>query len=194
MLSEADMSTPENLGYWRPRRDVTEQTCGLNWTSGVWRPWPDVKIRTILLSLGAIHIRIHRIENPRPLRTVEGGFPIKRYNAFDQALPVINRAQGEHEVLIVFPWGASRIAAVEDASRRWGSFVIPSPNFNILYPSAVIPVVRGNIERGINVLITIVRAGDEEKVKAEVLPQVQVTGNHVGIFGCDENKIAELIL
>jgi hypothetical protein len=67
-------------GYWRQRRQVKDLRSGPNWTASTWEPWPDVRITTFLVSLGAWHLRLHRIESRRTLRTVEGGFSVKRYH------------------------------------------------------------------------------------------------------------------
>ncbi|MDR1904522.1 MAG: DUF2264 domain-containing protein [Treponema sp.] len=165
MLSEGD-------GYWRERRNISARVSGLNWTMSVWNPWPDVQITTMLVSLGAWHVRIHRIKSERPLMTVEGGFSIPRYDKYGGGM--LNASPEEHEAIAAFPWGASRIAAVEPDSRRAASLVIPAPNLNILYPHAVIPVLEGSVEQGFSLLASAVRAGDVEPVMSEAVPQVEL--------------------
>ncbi len=46
--------------------------------SSIWRPWPDVEVRTWLLPALPGHLRIHRIRSPRELRSSDGGFAIDR--------------------------------------------------------------------------------------------------------------------
>jgi hypothetical protein len=145
---------------------------GTNWVRSVWSPWPDVKITTTLISLGLWHIRIHHIESGKNLIAVEGGFALPRYHQFDDAMPVINAASLPEEALISFPWGASRIIALEDASKRTGSIIIPAPNLNVLYPSTAIPVITGTIRPGTTEWIAAVRAGDREAVSSEKNPDV----------------------
>jgi hypothetical protein len=162
--------------YWRERRGVSEIRSGENWTSSVWRPWPDVRIITTLVSLGAWHLRIHRIESGRTLRAVEGGFAVRRFNAFDEAPPVDNAAAEKREALAAFPWGASRIIALEKDSRRTGTLIITAPNLNVLETSSVIPVLEGMVEPGVTVWIAAVRAGDRDTVTAETPPDARIPG------------------
>jgi hypothetical protein len=171
LLSEDDPDSDDiSRAYWRQRRDVEEIVSGQNWTSSRWKPWPDVRITTVLASLGGWHVRVHRIESGRRLKTVEGGFALKRYNEFDEALPLPEIPSGSKEALAAFPWGASRIAALENASGRTGALIVLSPNLNILYPHAVVPVLKGRLEPGLTVWTTAVRAGDNRPVAEEPLP------------------------
>jgi len=172
LLSDLDSETETGGDHWRERKGTTKILSGENWISGVWRPWPDVKIYTLLVSLGAWHLRVHRIESARKLKTAEGAFAIKRYNGFDEALPLNNSAAEKREALAAFPWGASRIAALEPSSARIGTLVVPAPNLNLLEPSAVIPTLTGTLEAGTNVLVTAVRAGDRDAVIEATLPVV----------------------
>jgi hypothetical protein len=166
MLSEKD-------GYWRQRRETAAQETGPNWTRSVWKPWSDVEITTTLVSLGAWHVRIHRIVSERALVTAEGGFSLPRYHGTDEALPISNTATKEHEAIAAFDWGASRIAALEPNTVRRGSLLIPAPNLNILEPSAVIPILEGTLEPGLTMLVCAVRAGDREQVMREKLPSIE---------------------
>jgi hypothetical protein len=181
-------------GYWRQRRQVRDIRSGENWTAGTWEPWNDVRITTFLVSLGAWHIRLHRIESGRTLRTVEGGFPVERYHEFEEALPAGNATSLPGEAAATFEWGASRIAALEDGSRRKGAIVIPAPNLNILYPSAAIPVLEGTLEPGLTVWAAGVRAGDRDTVLSEGLPSLVVSDHRVEVFDPRGLKAAELFL
>jgi hypothetical protein len=163
MLSEGD-------GYWRERRNTSADVSGLNWTMSIWYPWPDVQITTMLVSLGAWHVRIHRIKSQRALITVEGGFSLPRYGKTE----MLKTAAGEHEAAAAFPWGASRIAALEPDSLRTASLIVPAPNLNILYPHVLIPVLEGSVEPGLSLLASAVRAGDAEPALNDPIPQVEL--------------------
>jgi hypothetical protein len=176
MLSEGD-------DYWRQRRQVWGQTVGPNWTASFWAPWPDVVIHTTLVSQGAWHVRIHRIESARTLKAVEGGFALRRCRKVgetaglsDSSFPgepeLKNSAAGSGESLLVMPWGASRIAALEPDSSRTGSFVIPAPNLNILESQVAVPVLEGTLAPGTTVWASAVRAGDSDPVRGEKIPHV----------------------
>jgi hypothetical protein len=127
------------------------------------------------VSLGAWHVRIHRIVSGRSLNTAEGGFSLPRYHGLDEALPLTNAATGEHEAMVAFDWGASRIAALEPDTARHGSLIIPAPNLNIMESSAVIPILTGTLEPGTTVLACAVRAGDREPVMREKVPSIALS-------------------
>jgi hypothetical protein len=174
LLSDIGSETEAGGDYWRERRAATEIFSGENWISSVWRPWPDVKVFTLLVSLGTWHLRVHRIESARKLKTAEGAFSIRRYNGLDEALPLRNGAAEKREALAAFPWGASRIAALEPLCARTGTLVVLAPNLNVLEPSAVIPTLTGTLEVGTSLLVTAVRAGDRDKVIESSLPVVAI--------------------
>jgi len=171
--------------HWRERREITEKQSGPDWVSSVWQPWPDVSIQTFLCYVGQWQLRIHRIESGRKLKTAEGAFALRRCTESGEALPVVNTAETSSEALTVFPWGASRIAALEHSSRyatsdaalpplseRSGIIITPAPNLNILEPSCVIPTLTGIVDAGKTVLITAVCAGNHRTVSAQALPAV----------------------
>jgi hypothetical protein len=192
LLSDADSLPETETGYWRERRAVEEKRIGTNWVSSVWRPWPDVRIRTVLVCLGSWHLRIHRIESNRQLKTAEGGFAVRRYNEFDEALPVSNTATGAAEALAAFPWGASRIAAMEPERKRSGTLIITMPNLTVLEPCCVIPTLRGTVGKGITILATAVRAGDQDAVNKAPLPHVMLRDDSAEIFNGDEKQVIRL--
>jgi len=139
----------------------------------VWAPMAGVRVETTIIPRGAAHLRIHKIRTEYALETVEGGFAISRFGGFDESrlhLPAAaeNSAASRHEALAGYNWGASRIAALENGTLmrkpRTGALVQPAPNLNLLYPQVVIPVLRGEIGAGESVYITVVTAGDRERV------------------------------
>jgi hypothetical protein len=191
MLLLSDVGSVPETGeeYWRERRAVAEKRCGTNWVSGVWQPWPDVRIHTLLVSLGPWHLRVHRIESARKLKTAEGGFALRRYNEFDEALPLRNITAEKQEALAAFPWGASRIAALEPSCERAGIIVVPAPNLNVLEPSVVIPTLMGTVDKGITVLAAAVRAGGRDAVIEAPLPVITLHENGVEIAGENGKQI-----
>ena len=165
VLSEGD-------NYWRERRNVSSVRTRSDWVSSIWQPWPDVKVTTILVCLGAWHLRLHRIESGRSLYAAEGGFSVPRYREpwfqngdkmadadSKEAPPVQNMAKA-HGAMVSFPLGASQIQALEENSNRSGTILIPAPNLNVLFPHSVIPVLEGKIEKGTTILISAVCRGD----------------------------------
>lgn len=186
MLSEGD-------GYWRQRREVRDCASGTNWTSSLWEPWADVRISTVLVSLGAWHVRLHRIQSGRFLKAVEGGFGIPRYRGFETVPEIRNTAAMNHEALAVFTWGASRIIALEEDSARTGALIIPAPNLNIMEPLAVIPVLEGSLDPGIWIWAAAVRAGDTGPVEHDKAPYIRLTRGEplsADVYDAEDGKAA----
>lgn len=77
--------------YWKTRRAneyaAIEQRDGKPVLVSVWRPFPDVKIKTILVPPAEEtpnwHLRIHLIEAGRDVMTADGGFAIRNVNSED---------------------------------------------------------------------------------------------------------------
>ena len=189
VLSEGD-------GYWRERRHTSGQSCRDNWTAGTWKPWEDVEIRSFLVAMGSWHVRIHRIESGRRLEAVEGGFSLPRYRDLESACaPMIHFGAGTEKAAasIVLPWGASRIVDLSLHTTRVGEIIILEPNLNILYPSALVPVLRGAVPPGRSILCCAVRAGDGETTLSEIPPSVLLSEDgSILVFAQDGSVAAQL--
>ncbi|MDR1398982.1 MAG: DUF2264 domain-containing protein [Treponema sp.] len=162
VLSEGD-------GYWRERRKAIDREAGEKWLKSRWQPWNGVSIITALVRMGDWHVRIHRIESSRSLLAVEGGFSVPRCNDTDDALPIRNAdGEGASSALLLFPWAASWIVALEGGfpddlapvSCRRGSVLVPAPNLNVIHPQVAIPTLEGTVEPGITYWACAVWVGD----------------------------------
>ncbi len=199
VLSEGD-------GYWRERRTTEKQRSGDNWTSGTWRPWKDVEIESILVALGSLHVRVHRIESGRRLDAVEGGFSLPRYRGHESACAprLIQDGQadtpqavaGSTCAAVAFPWGASGIMNLRPGPARRGEVLTLDPNLNVLYPSALVPVLRGTIPAGRTILCCAVRAGDSESTLSALSdrpPSVELSEDGtVTVFAGDGSVAARI--
>ena len=199
LLSDIDSVSHTGVDYWRERGKTENKSSGQNWVSGVWRPWPEVKIVTLLVSLGYWHLRVHRIESDRKLKTAEGGFAIRRYSETGDASPPRNSSEEgaeRAEAIAAYPWGASRINAIERESLRTGIIVAAAPNLNVLEPSVVIPTLMGTAGKGTTVLATAVCAGDCNNVIKAALPTVILYNDRVEIAEINDkfyNKEKQII-
>jgi hypothetical protein len=160
--------------FWKERRSVQNKITGLNWIASTWEPWYDVSVRTLLISLGDSHVRVHRIQSGRTLLSAEGGFSVSRCSG--DVLADVEIAGGvSREAKALFPWGGSWIAALEPETRRTGRLVAAAPNLNIVHTHGIIPVLEGRIEPGETILITAVQAGDART--AWLPPKVTIEQN-----------------
>jgi hypothetical protein len=184
MLVLSEDALDQGGGYWRERRRTGDQRSGKNWTFGVWRPWPDVEIRTVLVALGDSHARIHRIRSARCLAAVEGGFSVPRFRGTEPpASPEIRTGAGA--AAVSYPWAGSRIDALTAEGRggpaarslpRIGEILYPSPNLNLIAPSGAVPALRGTIDPGETILACFVRAGDPEPTAEAAPPRLEFDG------------------
>ena len=192
VLSEGD-------GYWRERRVTEKQRSGDNWTSGTWSPWKDVEIESILVALGSLHVRVHRIESGRRLETVEGGFSLPRDQGHESACtPTISLGAGTDKASAVvgFPWGSSGIIHLGPGSERKGEVLTLEPNLNVLYPSTLVPVLKGAIPAGRTILCCAVLAGDAESAfsgLSDQPPSVELSEDSVVTVFAGDGSVAARI-
>jgi hypothetical protein len=126
---------------------------------GRWKPWSDVTVETWLVPANPWHIRIHRIETPRPLHATEGGFAIARA---DQNADICE--EGEGRALARSATDLSAILDLSQGARRGGRVQRAMPNTNLISAKTIVPQLRGEIPAGTTVLVTAVMAlpaGDE---------------------------------
>ena len=133
---------------WRTRSTATEPTFTGTTVHTRWQPWPDVTIDTWLVPALPGHLRVHRIESARALRSFEGGYALNR--ARDAAPPPLASARCE----FAFAEAYSAIQAL-DATRQSGPTGTP-PNTNLVTPWTAVPGVRGEHAAGTHWLVSAV--------------------------------------
>ncbi len=113
----------------------------------------DVTIETWLIPANPWHIRIHRIETPRPLHSAEGGFAIPRAD--------FNRDQNETATGRAVWFGASDTSAIVDLTEgatRAGHAQLTIANTNLIHARTLVPQLRGTIAPGRTIFMTAVCA------------------------------------
>ncbi len=113
----------------------------------LWKPWPDVTIETWLLPASPWHIRIHRIDTPRPLQSIEGGFAIARadFNAdATEEAPGRAVARSATDLTAILDLGGNRLARIHR----------PPPNTNLIAAKTLVPQLRADLAAGTTLLIT----------------------------------------
>lgn len=172
--------------YWKTRR--TTEYAAIEYRPGsdgeksrpvlvsVWRPFPDVKIKTILVPPAEEtpnwHLRAHKIEAGREVMTADGAFAIRnvntengRYlepydaNKYEGTSP---RILGNYDVTTPAGWasgkdgafaaappaGAVGIRALEGWAGRRANLVNADPNSNLVESRTVIPTLQHTIRAG----------------------------------------------
>jgi hypothetical protein len=126
---------------WRVREGGTVAIDGRVLVSR-WRPWGDVMVETRLWWAGPWQMRSHRIDTPRPLRSIEGGFCLPRPGR--EALPS-QAAPGRAWVETAEDF-SGLLAIGQD--ERVGRLHQPAPNRHLLHPRVILPQLVGAVPAG----------------------------------------------
>ena len=149
---------------WKMRREVenaeiTERD-GLPVLYSTMRPWHDVEVKTWLIPPGDEtpnwHLRIHRIQTGRALKTAEGAFAILGFNETDGRtlgrLVDSTYKEGTLEknraALTVSRAGAVGILELETESRRRGGILEADANSNLIESRTNLPTLYAELESG----------------------------------------------
>jgi hypothetical protein len=143
-----------------------------------WHPWPDVTVETWLKPASPWHLRIHRINTPRPLHSTEGGFAVPLGDGRSNSA-----GTGQGYAIGHFPHDASAIADLD--GNRAGRLMLPTPNTNLLAATTVVPQLRGDIPAGVTILRTVAMAlpsGPDAEAAMTVAPKVVSLEEIEGLF------------
>ncbi|WP_208950812.1 DUF2264 domain-containing protein [Rahnella sp. ChDrAdgB13] len=158
----------EDDGYYRGRRDCAETHITESMIYSRWLPWHDVTVCTWLIPCGDWHLRVHHIENRRPLTSAEGGFAVIQEPATRTEMTADQRA-----VTVSARNGVSRIVCLDEATPRDAATVITPPNSSIMFAeTASVPVLTGALPAGSHWLITAVCASATQDIYAQGVPEV----------------------
>ncbi|KAL6825407.1 hypothetical protein J3E69DRAFT_355419 [Trichoderma sp. SZMC 28015] len=107
-----------------------------------WRPWADVVVETWLIPYPDWHIRIHRIQSPRKLTTIEGGFAAPRtdFNA--------DKTQEDDGAAYAISTTGD-FSGILDASplpKRVARVTKPHGNTSLMFPRTLVPQLKGTVE------------------------------------------------
>ncbi|RYP79968.1 hypothetical protein DL770_006443 [Monosporascus sp. CRB-9-2] len=165
--------------YWKTRRK--SEYAGLEDRDGkpvlvsIWKPFPDVTVRTTLVppeeSTPNWHLRVHKIEAGREVMTADGAFAIKNERSVDgRYLDLYDPAKcegtfpkiiGNYDLMTPEGWakgsqgafavstaGAVGIRALEGEVERSANLVNADPNSNLVESRTVIPTLQHTIRAG----------------------------------------------
>ncbi|KAI9149445.1 hypothetical protein HJFPF1_11498 [Paramyrothecium foliicola] len=164
--------------YWKTRR--VSEYAAIEYHDekpalvSVWKPFPDVKIKTILLppeeQTPNWHIRAHRIESGREVMTADGSFAISNVSSeHGRYLDVYDEDKyegtspkiiGNYDLYTPAGWaagtdgafavskGAVGIKALEAQSPRKAMLVNADPNSNLVESRTAIPTLQHTINKG----------------------------------------------
>lgn len=114
-----------------------------------WQVFDDVEVETWLIPAAPWHIRIHRIHTAQPVRTIEGGFAIRRSEFSADKLaakPGYAKATNNSDVSV--------IADIGGKTPRTARAHYPLPNTNLLHSKTIVPQLVGELPEGVSILMT----------------------------------------
>jgi hypothetical protein len=153
-----------------------------------WKPWSDVTVETWLLPAGPWHLRVHRIETPRPLHGTEGGFAIGRA---DLNTDVSESSEGR--ALARSLTDLSVILDLGDGTVRGGRTHRALPNTNLIVAKTLVPQLLGDIPAGVTVLVTAAMAllaGDEAEAALAAPPAVPDVAALEALFAREGEQVS----
>ncbi len=142
----------ENDELYRVRRTCEKVSVNDKYHYSLWKPWNDVQVETWLIPALPWHIRVHKIVSGRELTAAEGGFAANIMNVAGDL--EIQELIEENSVKAVTPQGISGI--VNLLGERKPLNVYAAPNTNVLYPSSIIPTLKGVVQKGETWLVSAV--------------------------------------
>ncbi|KKP06667.1 hypothetical protein THAR02_01264 [Trichoderma harzianum] len=166
--------------YWKTRRlseyAAIEERDGQPILVSVWKPFADVKIKTLLVppveSTPNWHLRVHHIQAGREVMTADGAFAIRNVNSENgRYLDLYDESKGEgtspkiignYDTNTPAGWdtglngafaaaldrGAVGIKALEPHGQRQAMLVNADPNTNLMESRTTIPTLQHKIPQG----------------------------------------------
>lgn len=147
------LALSDDMRHYRVREDNEVAQIAGNTLFARWKPWDDVTVETWLVPTGDWHVRVHRIETPRPLHATEGGFAIARADLDADHCEEgdgVARAQSETDL--------SQIVDISPEGKRQGRAQRALPNTNLIVAKTIVPQLTGGVPAGTTVLATAVSA------------------------------------
>lgn len=158
---DSTLALTDDERQWRVRERSEKTTVAGGVVYSRWHPWDDVEIETWLMPAVPGHLRVHRIQSARMLKSFEGGFAVGR----------VDRADGVHTggadgAVAVTSFGVSAVREVGTHVGARGVVVETEPSTNLLHPIAVLPGIERSHAAGevwlYSAVVAVPRAGVAE--------------------------------
>lgn len=119
-----------------------------------WRPYADVVVETLLVpQRGGWHLRLHRLDTPRPLHSSEGGFAVATTDS-DKG----QRFAGPGHARIDTGNDSSAMIDLGSSVARQGVVLQAPPNTNLAAAHSALPHLRAELPAGQSLLVCAVGA------------------------------------
>lgn len=153
---DSTLALSEDGTHFRTRADV-DSSLDDGIPHSRWQPWPDVTVETWLVPAPPWHVRVHRLETERSVRSVDGGFALDRRGS--EECETTHEREEAGLAFARYPAGCSGLRDLRGS--RTGELVAPDPNTNVIAPRTTVPALRGTHDRGEEWLVTAVMASTD---------------------------------
>ncbi|NGM67741.1 DUF2264 domain-containing protein [Natronolimnobius sp. AArcel1] len=155
---DSALALSEDGRNYRIREEIDETVVESGVLYSRWSPWGDVSVETWLAAATPWHVRVHRLETERPLKSAEGGFALPKGEA-DSPARHENRTDDE-SAWCRTPGGSSGVRDLR--SDRAGEAIRQEPNTNVCHPRTVVPTLVGEHGPGVHWLVTVATAASPD--------------------------------
>lgn len=128
--------------HYRVREHCEVAKMAGNKIYSLWRPWSDVIVETWLIPSANWHVRIHRIQSPRTLTAIEGGFAAPRADFNVDEVHIDDNAA----CVLCNEGDFSGILDVSSPPKRFGRVTKPHGNTSLMFPRTIVPQLKGTVE------------------------------------------------
>ncbi len=173
------LALSEQDNYYRGRHRSTVLHMDDNMIESEWFPWKDVKIHTWLIPGLPWHIRIHNIQNNRPLDAAEGGYGLTRENkhglmSFEK---VMTDNHGNHGIMLENKEAGNKASGIVDLLYEGEAVhLFVASNTNLVTPRTVLPTIKYSLEVGEHWLISAVY-GSNTGADMRMMPELADDGD-----------------
>lgn len=175
------LAVAENDRHFRSKdQDITYEI-GSDRIIHYWQPWSDVTIKSTIIPITNCHIRIHEIQTQRTIDVYEGGFSLPLNEAH---APLIDGQRAMYETTE----GISSVEGIYGFDKA--DVVRTEPNTNLFYPVTMLPHIKGHLDKGNHVLISVIsgRLSDETLEN----PEISIERNKITITQAEKSWFAAL--
>lgn len=173
------IAVSEQDDYYRVRTQTEKFHAAEKYTYSLWKPWKDATVESIVIPLGAWHIRIHHVKAKRPLSITDGGFSVPRNVAEFKVLD-----EKTQEIAIASDAGISAVLSLD--GQMTAELSDKQVNQNLLNNCVVFPFLSMDCPADTDFIICNAFYGETNSQALNEPPEAEVTDEGVIIKNAGE--------
>lgn len=157
------LALAEDDRYYRSKLETESFEVRADRVINIWRPWPNVRIKTTVFPLNEWHVRLHEVQTERALFANEGGYSV----------PVLaDNHLTETEAGLSCQTSMGQTAIYNVVGYESAELVITEPNTSLFFSKSTFPKLGVKLAPGRHRLISLVGGIPQQGVSEK--PQVEV--------------------